>query len=61
MEVKVQHPVVGRLIIANPGEKFYSGLFFVCSKAFSGVIFSALLRKCNHQIVDKKNNTEFDL
>ena len=43
----------GRLAL-NPGFKFNSGFFFLCSKAFSRVIFSAILRASNHQLVDKK-------
>ena len=29
--------------------------FFLCSKAFSRIIFSAIFRASNHQLVDKKN------
>ena len=39
----------GRLAL-NPG------FFFLCSKAFSGIIFfSDIFRASNHQLVDKKN------
>ena len=31
------------------------GLFFLCSKAFSTIIFSVIFRAYNHQLVDKKN------
>ena len=31
------------------------GFFFLCSKAFSRIIFSAIFRASNHQLVDKKN------
>ena len=48
-----QGPVVRRPISANPG------FFFFCLKAFSQIIFSLLLRASNHQIVGKKNKTEF--
>ena len=43
-------PVVRRPISANPGLNFNMGFFFFCSKAFSRII---------HQIVSKRNNTEF--
>ena len=38
----------GRLAL-NPG------FFFLCSKAFSWIIFCAIFRAFNHQLVDKKN------
>ena len=38
----------GRLAL-NPG------FFFLCSKAFSRIIFSVIFRTSNHQLVDKKN------
>ena len=31
------------------------GCFFLCSKAFSRIIFSVVFRASNHQLVDKKN------
>ena len=31
------------------------GFFFLCSKAFSRIIFSVILRASNHHLVDKKN------
>ena len=40
--------VEGRLAL-NPG------FFFLCSKAFSPIIFSVIFRASNHQLVDKKN------
>ena len=40
--------VEGRLAL-NPG------FFFLCSKAFSGIILSVIFRASNHQLVDKKN------
>ena len=40
--------VEGRLAL-NPG------FFFLCSKAFSRIIFSVIFRASNHQLVDKKN------
>ena len=32
-----------------------SGFFFLCSKAFSGIILSVIFRASNHQLVGKKN------
>ena len=52
-------PDVRRPISANPGLNFNLGFFFFCSKAFSRIIFSIFFRASNHQIVGKKNNTEF--
>ena len=46
---------------ANPGLDFNQGLFFFSPKAFSQTIFFILFRVSNHQIVDKKNSTEFAL
>ena len=40
--------VEGRLAL-NPG------FFFLCSKAFSGIILSVIFRASNHQLVHKKN------
>ena len=31
------------------------GFFFLCSKAFLRIIFCAIFRASNHQLVDKKN------
>jgi len=55
----VQGPVVRRPISANRGLNFNLGFFFFCSKVFSGIIFSILFRASNHQIVGKKNKTDF--
>ena len=52
-------PVVRRPISAYPGLNLNSGLFFFSSKPFSRTIFSIIFRVANHQIVDKKNDTEF--
>ena len=52
-------PVVRRPISANPGLNFNPGFFFFCSKVFSRVISSLLFRASNHQIVGRKNKTEF--
>ena len=51
--------VVWRPISVNPGLNFNPGLFIFSSKAFSRTIFSIIFRVANHQIVDKKNETEF--
>ena len=51
--------VVWRPISANPGLNFNPGLFIFSSKAFSRTIFYIIFRVANHQIVDKKNETEF--
>ena len=48
-------PIVRRPISAYPGVKFIPGILFLCSKAFSRIIFSVILRASNHQLVDKKN------
>ena len=58
-KIIVEGQVVRRPVSANPGLNFNPGLFFFSSKAFSQKIFSILLRVTNHQIVDKKNSTEF--
>ena len=54
-----QGPVVRRPISTNPGLNFNPGLFLFSSKAFSRTIFSILFRVANHQILEKKNWTEF--
>ena len=41
----------GRLAL-NPG------FFFLCSTAFSLIIFCAIFKASNHQLIDKKNKTE---
>ena len=53
------YTVVRRPISANPGLNFNLGFYFFCSKAFFRIIFSILFRASDHQIVDKKNKTEF--
>ena len=35
-----------------------AGFFFLCSTAFSLIIFCAIFRASNHHLVDKKNKTE---
>ena len=44
--------VVRKPIGAYPGVKFNPGFFFLCSKAFSRIIFSASFRASNHHLVD---------
>ena len=58
-ETWILGPVVLRPISTKPGLNLNPGLFFFSSKAFSRRIFSSLFRLANHQIVDKKNETEF--
>ena len=50
-----QGPVVRRPISAQPGVKFNPGFFFLCSEAFSRIIFSVIFKASNHQLVDQKN------
>ena len=51
--------VARRSVSANPGLNFNPGFFFFCSQALSRIIFSILFRTSTHQIVGKKNTTEF--
>ena len=44
----------GRLAL-NPGAKFNPSFTLLCSKAFSRIIFCAIFRASNLQLVDKKN------
>ena len=57
--VLIQGPDVRRSISANQGLNFNPGFFSFCSKAFSRTVSSLLFRASNHQIVGKKNKTEF--
>ena len=50
-----QGPAVRRPISAYLRVKFNPGFFFLCSKAFSRIIFSVILSASKHQIVDKKD------
>ena len=52
-------PVVRRTISNNTGLNFNLGFSFFSSKALSQIVFSILFRASNHQIVVKKNKTEF--
>ena len=45
--ILIQGPAVRRPNSANPGFNFNPGFFFVCSKAFSLIIFSILPRTSN--------------
>ena len=55
-----QGPDVGRPISVNPRLNFNPRRFlFLFSKLFFRTIFSLLFRASNHQIVGKKNKTEF--
>ena len=44
----------------NPGLNFNPTFFFFCSKAFSRIILPIHFIASNHQIEDKKNETEFE-
>ena len=53
--------VVQRAISANLRLTFNPGFFFSYWKAFSGIIFSILLRSSNHHVVDTKNYNKMSL
>ena len=52
-------PVFQKLISANQGLNFNLGFYTSLFDSLSGIIFSSLYGESNHQIVDKKNHTEF--
>ena len=52
-------PVFQKLISANQGLNFNLGFYTSLFDSLSGIIFSTLYGASNHQIVDKKNHTEF--
>ena len=52
----VRGPVVRRPISAQPEVKFNPGFFFLCLKALSRIIFSAIFKVFKNQLVDKKNS-----
>ena len=52
-------PVFQKLISANQGLNFNLGFYTSLFDSLSGIIFSSLYGASNHQIVDKKNHTEF--
>ena len=54
-------PVFRKLISANPGLNFNLGFYTSLFDSLFGIIFSTLYGASNHQIVDKKNSTEFSL
>ena len=53
--VQVKFEVSGPSLALNRGVKFNPDFLFLCSKAFSWIIFSVIFRASNHQLVDKKN------
>ena len=54
-------PVFLKPISANPGLNFNLGFYTSLFDSLFGIIFSTLYGASNHQIVDKKNSTEFSL
>ena len=52
-------PTCSKADNANPGLNFKPGFFSVCSKAFFLDNFLSFFRASYHQIVGKRNNTEF--
>ena len=55
----VQSPVVQRPISNNPGLRFNLGFFVSFFKSLFQIIFSILFWASKHQIVEKKNYTEY--
>ena len=55
----VQSPVVQRPISNNPGLRFNLGFFVSFFKSLFQTIFSILFCTSKHQIVEKKNYTEY--
>ena len=55
----VQSPVVQRPINNNPGLRFNLGFFVSFFKSLFQIIFSILFWASKHQIVEKKNYTEY--
>ena len=60
-DFRAQGPVVRRPIRANTGLNFILGFFTPLFESLFGIIFSILYEASNHQIVDKKNYTEFSM
>ena len=56
-----QGPVFRKPISANPELNFNLGFYTSLFDSLFGIIFSTLYGASNHQIVDKKNSTEFSL
>ena len=54
----VEVPLASRAQLFEGRLGFNPGFFFLCSKAFSQIIFSVIFRASNHQLVDKKNSNE---
>ena len=57
----LQGPVFRKPISANPGLNFNLDFYTSLFDSLFGIIFSTLYGASNHQIVDKKNSTEFSL
>ena len=55
-----QGPVVRRLISANPSLNFNPDFYVLLFNHLSRISFSILRRTFNHQIIDKKNCTDFE-
>ena len=58
-EVCLQGPVFQKPISTNPELNFNLGFYTSLFNSLFGIIFSTLYGASNHQIVDKKNYTEF--
>ena len=56
-----QGPVFRKPISTNPGLNFNLDFYTSLFDSLFGIIFSTLYGASNHQIVDKKNSTEFSL
>ena len=61
LRIEVQGPVFQKPISANPRLNFNLGFYTSLFDSLFGIIFSTLYGASNHQIVDKKNYTEFSL
>ena len=57
----LQGPVFRKPISTNPGLNFNLDFYTSLFDSLFGIIFSTLYGASNHQIVDKKNSTEFSL
>ena len=57
----LQGPVFRKPISANPGLNFNLDFYTSLFDSLFGIIFSTLYGASNHQIVDKKNSTEFSI
>ena len=61
LRIEVQGPVFQKPISANPRLNFNLCFYIFLFDSLFGIIFSTLYGASNHQIVDKKNYTEFSL